>query len=189
MAVDASLSPRDRVLGAAMGIIVEKGLDKLRLSEIGERCGMSTGHVLYYFGTKDRILIETLLWSEREVTDERRRSIAGADPGWPQLDTFVETYVPMESADPRWSLWAEVWARRLHTDYSEELTRVDSEAMDDLRGILSRGRRVGAFRTPPKDFARRFVPLLDGLSIHVLERTLTRSQALSLAHAHCRSEL
>ena len=54
---------------------MEKGLDQLRLAEIGRRTNMSTGHVLYYFGTKDRILRETLLWTE----DSARPAAARGD--------------------------------------------------------------------------------------------------------------
>jgi AcrR family transcriptional regulator len=94
--------PRDRVLGAAMDIIVEKGLDQLRLAEIARRTRMSTGHVLYYFGTKDRILIETLLWAEDQITHRRREAIAAAKPGWQQLEAYVDMYLPDDERDPVW---------------------------------------------------------------------------------------
>lgn len=183
------LPPRDRVLRAAMDIILEKGLDKLRLSEIAERCGMSTGHVLYYFETKGRILIETLTWSEGLVTKDRRAAIAAAEPGWPQLDVFVKRYLPRGPDDPNWSLWVEVWARRLHADHTEELSRIDRDAAADLEQILANGRSSGSFGPTPRTFGQRLISLMDGLSIHILEGTTTRARTLALVRAQCRAEL
>src|ERR671937_93275 len=93
---------RDRVLRAAMGTIVERGLDGVRLAEIARRSNMSEGHVLYYFGTKSRILIETLIWSEERLTRRRREAIASASAGWDQLRTFVDLYLPRDFEDPVW---------------------------------------------------------------------------------------
>jgi AcrR family transcriptional regulator len=172
-----------------MDIILEKGLDKLRLAAIAERCGMSTGHVLYYFHTKSRILIETLTWSEDEVTRDRRAAIDTAEPGWPQLNVFVKRYLPRGPDDPNWSLWVEVWARRLHADYREELLRIDQDASEDLNGVLAAGRHAGSFRSSDGSFSQRLISLMDGLSVHILEGTLTRSRALALVRAQCRAEL
>lgn len=184
-----ALPPRDRVLRAAMDIILERGLDKLRLAEIADRCGMSTGHVLYYFETKGRILIETLTWSEGEVTRQRRAAIAAAAPGWPQLDVFIKRYLPRRPEDPNWSLWVEVWARRLHADFRDELQSIDRDAMADLDGLLAAGRDAGAFPPTSGTFAQRLISLMDGLAVHILEGTMTRSRALALVRAQVRSEL
>ena len=189
MSIEHALPPRDRVLRAAMDIILEKGLDKLRLADIAKRCRMSTGHVLYYFETKGRILIETLSWSEGEVTKQRRAAIAKAEVGWPQLDVFVKRYLPRGPDDPNWSLWIEVWARRLHEDHRDELLRIDGEATVDLEQLLARGRDARAFRQVPGDFGQRLLSLMDGLAIHILERTTARSRAFALVRAQCKAEL
>jgi AcrR family transcriptional regulator len=172
-----------------MDIILDKGLDKLRLAEIAERCDMSTGHVLYYFKTKGRILTETLTWSEGRVTIARRTAIDAAAPGWPQMNVFVKRYLPAGPDDPNWSLWIEVWARRLHADFRDELIGIDRDAAADLEGILRLGHRAGAFRSPPRNFVERITALMDGLAVHILEGTMTRARALSLVREQCRSEL
>src|SRR5262245_32058751 len=105
-----------------MDIIVERGIDQLRLAEISRRTGMSTGHVLYYFGTKDRILIETLLWAEEGLARRRRAAIEAVPPGWPQLETFVTHFLPEGVDSPVWSLWVEMWARRHAVDRAADLS-------------------------------------------------------------------
>jgi AcrR family transcriptional regulator len=183
------LPPRDRVLRATMDIILERGLGKLRLSEIADRCGMSTGHVLYYFGTRARILIETLTWSEEQALTAMREAIRSAKPGWPQLNSFIRHYVPTGPDDARSSLWLEVWATKLFEDHAADLERIDRDVMRELRQVLSTGVRAGAFRQPNSSFPRRLILLMDGLIVHILEGTATRAQALSYARAQCRTEL
>ncbi|MEV8022452.1 TetR family transcriptional regulator C-terminal domain-containing protein [Streptomyces sp. NPDC086554] len=55
----------------------------------------SVGHILYYFGSKDRLLLEALRWSEAALAEERRALLAGRtapelDHGWQQdLEALV----------------------------------------------------------------------------------------------------
>jgi AcrR family transcriptional regulator len=183
-------SPRDRVLAAAMDIIVERGLDKLRLAEIGSRTKMSTGHVLYYFGTKDRILVETLTWAEAGVTVRRRREIAAAAPGWDQLDIFVEHYLPSDADDPVWALWVEMWAQR-HSDeqHTAALRETAREWRLDLEALLDRGRRAGAFSGGAGTFADRLAALMNGFAVQIMERTRDLEEVTSLVLEQCRLEL
>jgi AcrR family transcriptional regulator len=45
--------PREDVLAAAMGMIAERGLEQLTMAALGREVGMSSGHLLYYFHSKD----------------------------------------------------------------------------------------------------------------------------------------
>lgn len=183
------IPPRDRVLGAAMAIIVERGLDKLRLAEIARRTKMSTGHVLYYFGTKDRILVETLQWNEGAVRQRRREAIAGAAAGWDQLKVFVEYYLPSGSDDPTWALWVEMWARR-HSDKDVAALREMADGWErDLRAILRRGRQVGAFSGGHGSFTKRLTALMNGFAVQVLEETRSVREVTDLTLEQCRLEL
>jgi AcrR family transcriptional regulator len=180
---------RDRVLRAAMDIIVERGLDRLRLAEIARRTKMSEGHVLYYFGTKDRILIETLVWSEAGVTERRRAAIGAAEPGWDQLRVFVDHYLPRDFEDPVWALWVESWARRHVEGRAAPLRETADVWESDLVAILERGALAGAFGPAPPTFTKRVIALMNGFSVEVLERVVDREDVLDLVLEQCRLEL
>jgi AcrR family transcriptional regulator len=183
------LPPKDRVLGAAMDIIVERGLDQLRLAEIARRTKMSTGHVLYYFGTKDRILVETLRWCEGGVRERRQAAISAAVPGWPQLRVFIDYYLPGSTDDPTWALWVEMWARR-HSD--KDVVVINEMAagwQSDLRSILRRGRRAGAFVGGHGSFPVRLTALMNGFAVYVLENTRSVDEVTDLTLEQCRIEL
>jgi len=183
-------SPRDRVLAAAMEIIVEQGLDKLRLAEISRRTKMSTGHVLYYFGTKDRILVETLTWAEAGVAERRREGISAAAPGWDQLKVFIEHYLPRDANDPVWALWVEMWALR-HSDdrHTTALQETAREWQRDLEALIRRGREAGVFTGGEGTFAVRLAALMNGFAVQVLERTRDLDEVIDLVLEQCRLEL
>jgi AcrR family transcriptional regulator len=180
---------RDRVMRSAMEIIVERGLDGLRLAEIARRADMSEGHVLYYFGTKNRILIETLRWSEAALAERRRTDVGAAPEGWPQLERFIDLYLPRDFDDPLWALWVESWARR-HIESDAAPLRETTDAWTaDLAGVLERGAAAGAFASAPPSFAVRLLALMNGFAVQILERVVAREEVLALVREQCRTEL
>jgi AcrR family transcriptional regulator len=180
---------RDRVLRAAMDIIVDRGLDRVRLAEIARRANMSEGHVLYYFGTKNRILAETLVWSEAGVTERRRAALEAAAPGWDQLEVFVDFYLPRDYQDPVWALWVEAWARRHIEDQTAPLRQTAETWRHDLLLILDRGRQQGAFGKSPLSFANRLIALMNGFAIEILERASQRDEVVETVLEQCHLEL
>jgi AcrR family transcriptional regulator len=180
---------RDRVLRASMDIIVERGLDRVRLAEIARRANMSEGHVLYYFGTKNRILAETLVWSEAGVTVRRREALAAAAVGWDQLRVFVHYYLPRDYEDPVWALWVEAWARRHIEEQAAPLRETSETWRHELLEILAGGREVGAFAEGPASFPNRLIALMNGFAIEILERTADREGVLEAVLEQCHLEL
>jgi AcrR family transcriptional regulator len=189
VSTDQEARPRDRVLGVAMDIIVEHGLDRLRLAEIARRANMSSGHVLYYFGTKDRILIETLVWAEAQLARERREAIAAAKPGWPQLLAYIDAYLPHDHESPVWALWVESWARRHIEGLTPEIRESAVGWENDLIAILDLGRTAGAFADGHGTFPQRLNALMNGFAVQILERTRDLDEVRALVLEQCRLEL
>ncbi len=184
------LDRRDAVLRAAMGLIVERGVERVRVVDIGREVGMSPGHVLYYFGTKERILLETLRWSENEISEARGPALRRGRTGWPRLRRYVDLYVAEGPSDPRWALWLETWRRTRSGDLARSLTELEAAWLADLSTVLTAGTESGAFRPVDHgDFALRFMALLDGLSILVLEGVRDRREVIDIALRGARVEL
>ncbi len=160
---------RRQVLEAARTAIAERGLDKLRMTHIAELAGMSPGHILYYFKSKDRILVETLRWSEaefHELLEADFEAIADA-PG--RLAHFIAFYVPSGPRDPSWALWLEIHGLALaDPELTAGLDKLADAWQHDLADIVALGIRQGHFRpVDAEDFAERFKAMLDGYSIRV----------------------
>jgi AcrR family transcriptional regulator len=188
--------PREEVLAESMAAIAEQGLSGLTMAALGRRLGMSGGHLLYYFGSKDRLLLETLQWSEGQL-GERRREIAGADPSTAGgLAEYAALYLPDRAGDPRWVLWLEVWNRSSGSEALRAGAREIGEAWHrDLVGLLRQGAAEGGFRaSPPPDpdgWSARYAALLDGLAVPVVTGLPGASRDAALAHAaaHVRDTL
>jgi AcrR family transcriptional regulator len=185
---------RERVLRAALDLITEVGIDQVRLAEIARRAGMSSGQVMYYFDTKEHILLETLAWREYEDTERRRADLAKAGDDWARLDQFIESYLPGSRTDPTWKLWLEAWARAPHNaEVSEFLDALLTPWREDLADIVRHGAACGVFRLrgSAEDFTVRFCALLDGLAILRLRQPPGGSgqQPIELAAAAARAEL
>ncbi|MGH4034423.1 TetR/AcrR family transcriptional regulator [Actinomycetota bacterium Odt1-20B] len=162
--------PREDVLAAAMTMIAERGLEKLTMAALGREVGMSSGHLLYYFRTKDELLLRTLEWSEGRLGAERGRLLARQEPARARLDAYVDLYVPDGHRDPHWTLWLEVWNRSLNADDDgrERQAAIEGAWHRDLVALLAEGISRGEFRAvDPDRFATRLRALLDGFSIHV----------------------
>ncbi|XUM02670.1 TetR/AcrR family transcriptional regulator [Streptomyces venezuelae ATCC 10712] len=103
---------RGRAMRAAISVIAEKGTAALRMSDIATRAGMSTGHILYHFGKKDRLLLEVLAWSQADLWDQFQRAVDAAASPEEKLDLFVRFYLPRHQGDERYALWTQVLAQR-----------------------------------------------------------------------------
>ncbi|MGI5252679.1 TetR/AcrR family transcriptional regulator [Actinacidiphila glaucinigra] len=159
--------PREDVMAAAMATIAERGLAELTIAGLGRQVGMSSGHVLYYFGSKEELLLQTLEWSEEQLAAERRRVLGGPAAPRERLDAVIDLYLPDGRRDPRWTLWSEIWNR---TTAAEDVLRrqLDLELVwhRDLVALLAEGISRGDFRPlDPERFTVRLRALLDGFGV------------------------
>ncbi|MFD3699284.1 TetR/AcrR family transcriptional regulator [Streptomyces sp. NPDC058646] len=178
---------QERMLEEAMAAIAEDGLASLTMSALAERLGTSGGHILYYFGSKDRLLLEALRWSEARLSAERAELMGRRVTAQRKLALFVELYLPHGPRDPRWTLWIELWARTA----SNEPLRAAQQEIDagwqrDLEALLVKGvdqGRFAAMDVPGR--ASELLALLDGLSTRVVlgQRGADRSAALERARS------
>jgi AcrR family transcriptional regulator len=181
-------------LQASLELITEVGIDQVRLAEIARRAGMSSGQVMYYFTSKEHILLETLAWREHEETRHRRAVLPEVPGRWRQLERFTDLYLPSDAADPSWILWMEAWARTPHdAEVSCFLDGLMRPWYDDLAEIVQRGVDEGTFglQVPGGDFTICFCALLDGLAmIHLNQKPdLSRERLIGLAMATARTQL
>ncbi|MFD9303589.1 TetR/AcrR family transcriptional regulator [Streptomyces sp. NPDC060048] len=178
------------MLEEAMTAIAEDGLATLTMSALAERLGTSGGHILYYFGSKDRLLLAALRWSEQQLAGERSALLARRVTAHRKLALFLELYLPRGPRDPRWTLWIELWAR---IPANEPLRAAQQEIDDgwqrDLEALLAKGVEQGRF-APGLDVPARaseLLALLDGLSTRVVlgqrgaDRTASMERARSAA--------
>jgi AcrR family transcriptional regulator len=158
------------MLEEAMAAIAEDGLASLTMSALAERLGTSGGHILYYFGSKDLLLLAALRWSEAALAEERRALLARRITAERKLDLFLRLYLPRGPRDPRWTLWIELWARTPgNPALREAQAELDAGWQEDLEALLTAGAARGRFAPLDADArASELLALLDGLSTRVV---------------------
>ena len=178
--------PREDVLAAAMRMIAERGLEQLTMAALGREVGMSSGHLLYYFHSKDELLLQALEWSEGRLGAERGRLLTRSTAtARERVDAYVDLYVPDGHRDPHWTLWLEVWNRSQNADDEARDRQAAIEGVwhRDLVALIAEGVSRGEFRAvDPDRFAARLRALLDGFSIPVAIGLRGTDRAQVLGH-------
>ena len=176
-------SQRAKVLKAAMEVMAEVGPDRVRVQDIAARAGMSAGHVMYYFGNRDRILVDTLLQSEADLVAARDRRVASAESPREALDRLVRLYLPSGAHDVRWKLWAQLVARPPQdADTLRAYAAVIDSWAEALACVVREGAAAGAFVCDDADeLAYRTCRLMDGYALEVLLGAPGRTRAWAVA--------
>jgi AcrR family transcriptional regulator len=154
---------------AAKTAIAGHGLNGVRMAQIAELAGMSPGHILYYFHSKDELLVRTLQWNEAQNAARWRADITAIEDAGGRLAYFIDAYVPSGPRDPDWALWLAGYGIVL-TDPDIFLTVEDVvHGWEDLlTEIVELGIRRGEFKAlDARDFAARLTALLNGYSLSV----------------------
>jgi AcrR family transcriptional regulator len=160
---------RIEMLRAAAELICERGFGDTRIADVAKRAGVSSALVIYYFGTRDRLLVDALRYSEESFYEAAEKMLAEIPSVHERLSLLVQwTCVPeIDHEIPgAWGLWFDLWAQAFRHD---EVKAGRAELDARWRTMI-----IDAIKSEEVDsgvdakmFALEFSALLDGLSIQV----------------------
>jgi AcrR family transcriptional regulator len=180
---------RPQILGAAAEVIAERGLAKTRIADVAERAETSSPAVLYWFGTKNKLLTAALLEDERRFDELVTERLEGLDSPSEKLRELFEIC----AEDANWSLWLELWTRALHEEPMREAERqVEGRWRALLTEVIEEGRQTGEFKTESaEDAALAIGAMIDGLAVQVTieDPAVDRKRMLSVCVAIAESLL
>lgn len=183
---------RPQILEAAARVISRRGLIGLRLAEVADEAGLSVGSIQHYFGTRDRLLVESFAYETERAVERWVASENGDGDAWERLVALVDIVLDPPTFRERWTRWVQFWAA-----YAREpkLRRSMGQAYEMWRQPFRRafedGLASGEFRISVSldRLVDRSIALLDGLVLQVLLEapgtTLANARELlleSLAH-------
>jgi AcrR family transcriptional regulator len=164
---------RDRIVATAAEVLRERGLADTRIADVAERAGMSAGHVMYYFSSKDELLLEAVRAAEDRFYDEVVEDLASIASARERLLRLIDLWSP--SGDARhapaaWVLWPDLWARSLREPALAAFREsADRRWVGFVAGIVRDGRRSGEFEaTDATRFAQQLAAFMDGLALRVV---------------------
>jgi AcrR family transcriptional regulator len=162
-------------------VIAERGLAKTRIADVAERAETSSPAVLYWFGTKNKLLTAALLEDERRFDELVTERLEGLESPSAKLRELFEIC----AEDANWSLW--LWTRALHEETMREAERqVEGRWRALLTEVIEEGRQTGEFETESaEDTALAIGAMIDGLAVQVTieDPAVNRQRMLSVCVA------
>src|SRR6478609_6691239 len=163
---------RNQMLRAAAELISERGFGETRIADVAKRANASSALVIYYFGTRDRLLVDALRYSEQNFYDTAEKMLTEVDSARERLSLLVRwTCVPENDGDVpgAWGLWFDLWAQAFrHPEVKQDRVDLDGRWRDMIVSIVRSGQKSGEIGSVnARTFAVTFSALLDGLSIQV----------------------
>lgn len=168
---------RIQMLRAAAELVCERGFSETRISDVAKRAGVSSALVIYYFGTRDRLLVDALRYSEESFYEAAERMLAEIPSVHERLSLLTQwTCVPGPDVDGpaapgthneipgAWGLWFDLWAQAFRHD-EVRAGRVELDAR--WRRMIVDAVESADLDVDARMFALEFSALLDGLSIQV----------------------
>ncbi|AII07480.1 TetR/AcrR family transcriptional regulator [Rhodococcus opacus] len=163
---------RTAILDAAAQLIAERGYHSVRISDIAQVVGTSTGAVHYYFPGKSDVLTAALRHAIDNAFDRQSRELKAIDNAHERLLRLIDMQLPrVGPLRDEWSIWLQFWAeatlrpelRPFHNTYY-------ARWHETVVKIVRRGQRQEIFRTDvdPETIAQRLTALTDGTAIQVL---------------------
>ncbi|MDT5005735.1 MAG: hypothetical protein QOJ24_2911 [Mycobacterium sp.] len=160
---------RIEMLRAAAELICERGFGDTRIADVAKRAGVSSALVIYYFGTRDRLLVDALRHSEESGYEAMEQKLAEISSLRERLSLLIKwTCVPEADNEipGAWGLWFDLWAQAFRHD-EVKAGRVELDAR--WRAMIADAVKSAApdIDVDVRTFALEFSALLDGLSIQV----------------------
>jgi AcrR family transcriptional regulator len=161
---------RRQLIEAAVETVNEIGYHRASLAEIAGRAQIAKSAVVYYFASKDGLLLELVQTVFSALGERLLEAIEGVDGPAARLRAYAEAYVAYVDAE-RHAISAAVEIVVSHrTSDGTALYLVENDEDNALlRSILRAGMKDGTFTSMPPDVAT-------GLAESVLDRAVTLVQ-------------
>ncbi len=183
----------EQLLTAAASVIGERGFADTRLADVAREAGVSPALVVYYFETRERLLLEALRHNEdafHRAVVARLAELGTASERLSELVRLSCSPEGFEDSFGGWSLWFDLWVQAARNPAAaRDRAELDDRWRATVADIVREGQRTGEFGPTDADqFAQTLGALLDGLAVQVTlaDRTVTAQRALEIATAMCR---
>jgi AcrR family transcriptional regulator len=162
---------RPQILAASASVIARRGITALRLADVADEAGVSVGTVQHYFGTRERLLMETFRYETNRAVKRWLRAADGGATPWQRMLALVDIVLDEATFRERWTRWLQFWAVYARDPRRRRaMGEIYEQWREPFRAVIGEGVASGEFRPawPLEDAVDRVVALLDGLALQVL---------------------
>ncbi|MFD1505730.1 TetR family transcriptional regulator [Georgenia yuyongxinii] len=163
---------RESLIAAARRAVAEHGAD-VRLKDVAQQAGLTSGAVLYHFPDIQTLLVEANRAGMERFYDERLRTVAAiADPA-EKLVVTIASGLPLDADDEAVRLMCELGGSAgRYPVYGAMLTSLYDRQVSMYQLLLETGAAAGAFVLARKSLAiaRNIVALEDAYGYRMVAR-------------------
>lgn len=161
---------REEVLTATCEVIREVGFRHVRIADVAERIGTSTGIIHYYFRTKDELLQAAFRYMLDKARARSLAALDGVSDPVERLYAVVDVNLPTPSDSRDWPIWIDLWAESLRDPEIRKLNGTSySRWISLVQGIVEDGQSQGAFEhLDAREFSTQLLAMIDGLVIQAV---------------------
>ncbi len=188
MSAATSADRRRLILDVTLKMVVEQGVDAVRMADVAETAGVSLGSIQHHFRHRDGLLAEVFRYESERVSATWRNVVGSEAPPLERLVESVWLCTPAGSASAAtpfggWGFWLDFWAtaRREPQTRAEVVPIYQSFALP-FQTALADGISSGQFqvRGTVRDVADRIIAMIDGAAIRTLLGSLAEERMLPL---------
>ncbi len=181
---------REKLLQAAQRAVGIHGAD-VRLKDVAELAGLTSGAILYHFPDVQSLLLEANRAAAERFYDARLRALAGLSSPAEMLVVTVASGLPVDSEDADVKLLCALGgAASRFPVYAEMLTSLYDRQVAMYRVLLDTGAASGVFTLtqPAETIGRNIVALEDAYGYRIVARhpAITRDVATDLILEYAR---
>lgn len=177
---------RKQLVDAAIESIVIHGMSSTTLATVARAAGLSQGVAVFYFKTKENLLIETLRRHYREYEDTWRGAIAAApeDPVLKIAALVLADLDPAICTRRNLTLWNSYWGEAsARPKFAELCDSADKERYDVLEGFCAEAAaEIEEDLWTPHSVADALDTMTDGMwtRMHITPDYMSRDEAREL---------
>jgi AcrR family transcriptional regulator len=179
---------REAFLAAAYRTIKKKGVDAATIRAVAREAGFTTGALVHYVSSKDKLLVQASEYSARDV----RANMEAAEALPDKLEALRQVlYLALPSDEDKrgnWNFFLGFWERSIHNAAVRRVTQLRyTEWLSRTERLIKAAQDAGkvAEDVDPKLASRSVVALIDGIATQVLRSgsTLTPKEQTALVDA------
>jgi AcrR family transcriptional regulator len=182
-----------RIVEAMRASVAARGIAGSTFDHVAREAGVSRGLLHYYFGTKERLLVEVVRRESDVRVELVEQAVAGAAGADEVIDALVRSFEQMLGESSAVITFYELFALgQRNEEIAAELASLAQRTRERLAEALRAGHEAGVFelRTPAGDVAGFLIALADGVTIRRLsEPTLDVKPLMDQAVAAARALL
>lgn len=183
---------RAELVEVARQAVIERGVLNLRLRDIADGAGMSSGSLLYYFPSSTELLKQVQREAVERFCLAREQSVAAMSDPRDRLRAMIASGLPSGPNDELCVLLYELGTiARRDSAYAAKYISLYERQVRGYTGILEAGAATGVFdlADEPVTIARNLVTLEDGYGLYLTQAvpTLERGTAKGMILSYART--